>query len=283
VLLDTLEGSSAMSIHSSRFRLAIALFIAVLLTFGVFLSLDLLKKPAVIAHTNGASLPVTGPALVALNQAALSTLKLSALNGPAIRIMPLGDSITAGVGSSTRGGYRIQLLQDCMAAHWHVQFVGSQINGPLSLPYREHEGHPGWRIRQISAHVVNWLQTYKPQVVLLQIGTNDINYHDSVSSAPDRLRSLLVQITSTLPGTIVIVAQVTPLRNTVLNAQVLAYNRTIPSIVQSLDAQDIPVHSVDMYHAVPVTSLPDGIHPNDTGYAAMANVWYQALYTLLKH
>jgi len=197
--------------------------------------------------------------------------------------MPLGDSITAGVGSSTHGGYRTQLWQDCMDAHWHVQFVGSQVSGPASLPERQNEGHPGWRIAQISTHVVNWLQTYKPQIVLLQIGTNDINYHDSVSSAPARLRSLLLQITSTLPGTTVIVAQITPLRNPVLNAQVIAYNRTIPSIVNGLAAQDVPVHYVDMYDAVSVSALKDGIHPNDSGYSAMAGVWYQGLRALLKH
>jgi lysophospholipase L1-like esterase len=248
----TLERSSGMSIHSLRFRFIIALFIALLLALGVFLSLDLVKKPVVVAQST-------------------------------IKIMPLGDSITAGVDSSTHGGYRVQLWQDCMSMHWHVQFVGSQLSGPASLPDRQHEGHPGWRIAQISAHVVGWLQTYKPRVVLLQIGTNDIIYHDAVSSAPARLRSLLLLITSTLPGTTVIVAQITPLRDPTLNAQVIAYNRTIPSIVKGLDAQDLPVRYVDMYDAVPVSALEDGIHPNDSGYAAMASVWYQGLRTLLKH
>jgi lysophospholipase L1-like esterase len=254
-----------MRLRSPRFRLVVALLIALLLAFGVFLSLDLVRKPVVArSRGNGSALSANGSAL------------------SAIKIMPLGDSITAGVGSSTRGGYRVQLWKDGTDARWHIQFVGSQVSGPASLPDRQHEGHPGWRIGQISDHVVNWLQTYRPQVVLLQIGTNDIIYHDSVSSAPARLRSLILQITSTLPGTTVIVAQITPLRNPMLNAQVIAYNRTIPSIVKQLSVQDVPVRSVDMYDAVPVSALVDGIHPNDSGYAAMAGVWYQALHTLLK-
>lgn len=243
---------SIHSIHSFRFRFMIALCIALLLALGVFLSLDLFKKPVVVAQST-------------------------------IKIMPLGDSITAGVDSTTHGGYRVQLWQDCMSMHWHVQFVGSQVSGPASLSDRQHEGHPGWRIGQISEHVVSWLQTYKPRVVLLQIGTNDIIYHDAVSSAPARLRSLLLLITSTLPGTTIIVAQITPLANPTLNAQVIAYNRTIPSIVKALDEQDLPVRYVDMYDAVPVSALVDGIHPNDSGYADMATVWYQGLRTLLKH
>lgn len=246
---------------SPRLHLVITFFVVVLLAFGVFLALDLLKNP-VAAQT-----PIKSAAAVAPGT---------------IRIMPLGDSITAGVGSSTRGGYRAQLWQDFLSARWQVQFVGSQLSGPASLLDRQHEGHPGWRIGQISSHVVSWLKLYQPQVVLLQIGTNDIIYHDSVSTAPLRLRSLILQITSTLPGTTVIVAQITPLRNPILNTQVIAYNSAIPSIVQALAAHNVPVHYVDMYHAVPVGDLEDGIHPNDSGYAAMAAVWYQALRVLFK-
>jgi lysophospholipase L1-like esterase len=257
----TLERCSGMKDHSPRFRSGITLFLALLLAFGVFLVLDLVKKTVV------AQQPVSSVAVVAPGT---------------IKIMPLGDSITAGVGSSAHGGYRAQLWQDCLAARWQVQFVGSQLSGPASLLDRQHEGHPGWRISQISSHVVGWLKLYKPQVVLLQIGTNDIIYHDSVSTAPRRLRSLILQITSTLPGTTVIVAQITPLRNPILNAQVIAYNSAIPSIVHELAAHDVPVHYVDMYHAVPVSDLGDGIHPNDSGYAAMAGVWYQALRVLFK-
>jgi hypothetical protein len=135
-----------MSIRSPLLRLIVALLIALLLVCGVFLLLDLVKKPVVVARNKGNSSP-------------LFALSLSTFNGPTVRIMPLGDSITAGVGSSTHGGYRTQLWQDCMDAHWHVQFVGSQVSGPASLPERQHEGHPGWRIAQISTHMVNWLQT----------------------------------------------------------------------------------------------------------------------------
>jgi lysophospholipase L1-like esterase len=255
-----------MKSHSPHFRLVIGLLVVLLLISAVFLTLNLIRKPvaAQSSITPGSinSMPIVSPGT--------------------IKVMPLGDSITAGVGSSTRSGYRAQLWKDCTTARLQVQFVGSQISGPASLTDRQHEGHPGWRIGQISSHVVSWLQLYKPQVVLLQIGTNDIVYHDSVSSAPMRLRSLILQITSTLPGTTVIVAQITPLRNPLLNAQVITYNRAIPSIVRELAARDLPVRYVDMYHAVPISDLDDGIHPNDSGYAAMAAVWYQALQTLLK-
>ncbi len=125
-----------------------------------------------------------------------------------IKIMPLGDSITFGIRSSSGGGYRLPLWDECVAMHLHVTFVGSRNSGPDSLPDTANEGHPGWRIDQISTHVVVWLEKYQPHIVLLHIGTNDIiqNYH--VSTAPQRLQSLLTIITSTLPDATVIVAQV---------------------------------------------------------------------------
>ena len=196
--------------------------------------------------------------------------------------MPLGDSITYGVGSSTGGGYRFQLWDDLRVRGFPIDFVGSVQTGPASFD-RENEGHPGWKINQIAAKVVNWLMTYQPSIILLHIGTNDFVKNDDPTQAPARLSHLLNLITTTLPGVTVIVAQILPLpRSARLNAEVVAYNATITSIVQVDVAQGKHVHYVDMYHAVPPAMLPDQIHPNDTGYALMAKVWLYALLPLLR-
>ena len=199
-----------------------------------------------------------------------------------IRIMPLGDSITFGVRSSSGGGYRLPLWDEFAAAHLHVIFVGSRNSGPASLPDTANEGHPGWRIDQISTHVVAWLQKYQPQIILLQIGTNDIiqNYH--VATAPQRLFALLTLIVTTLPDATLIVAEVTPLGNPRLNAEIISFNRTIPPMVNTLRAQGRHVRYVDMYDAVPVSDIHDRIHPNDQGYSLMASVWYRTLLPMLQ-
>jgi lysophospholipase L1-like esterase len=199
-----------------------------------------------------------------------------------IKIMPLGDSITFGAGSSTGAGYRFQLWNDLRARGFPIDFVGSLQTGPASFD-RENEGHPGWKINQIAAKVVTWLLTYRPHIVLLHIGTNDFVKNDDPTHAPARLSRLLNLITTTLPGATVIVAQILPLpRSAKLNAEVVAYNAAIPSIVQADVAMQKHVQYVDMYHAVPPSMLPDQIHPNDTGYALMAKVWLYTLLPLLK-
>jgi lysophospholipase L1-like esterase len=209
-------------------------------------------------------------------------IPLVTANSTGIKIMPLGDSITYGAGSSTGGGYRFQLWNDLKARGFPLDFVGSLQTGPASFD-RENEGHPGWKINQIAAQVVNWLMTYRPNIILLHIGTNDFVKNDDPALAPARLSYLLNLITTTLPGVTVIVAQILPLaRSARLNAEVVAYNAAIPRIVQADVTQGKHVHYVDMYHVVPPSMLPDQIHPNDTGYALMAKVWLDALLPLLR-
>jgi lysophospholipase L1-like esterase len=194
-----------------------------------------------------------------------------------VKIMPLGDSITAGDNSYKYGAYRTELWQLCQAAGWHVQFVGSKQSGPPSLPDRHHEGHSGWRIDQISAHVVPWLETYQPQIILLHIGTNDLRQSYSVNTALERLSYLIDQITTTLPAAMLIVAQVTPQWAPSVNTNIIAYDNAIPALVKQKMAMGKRVECVDMYNAVPVSDVSDDIHPNTQGYALMAHVWFQAL------
>src|SRR5262245_16433324 len=96
----------------------------------------------------------------------------SAESNGGVRVMPLGDSITDG--TQVPGGYRIGLWQRLTTGGYRVDFVGTQFNGPSPLGDHDHEGHPGWRIDQIDANIVGWLNSFTPHTVLLHIGTNDV-------------------------------------------------------------------------------------------------------------
>ena len=109
-----------------------------------------------------------------------------------IKIMPVGDSCTAGMGDPSYGGYRTDLYKHYTNAGLNFQFVGSQTGGPSSLPQRNHEGHSGWTIPQISSNIDKWLNTYNPDVVLLWIGGNDIFFGGGINTSG--LSSLIDQI-----------------------------------------------------------------------------------------
>ncbi|MDG4781881.1 cellulose binding domain-containing protein [Micromonospora sp. WMMD961] len=213
-------------------------------------------------------------ALTAVAAIPIATSPASAESNGGVRVMPLGDSITDGF--NVPGGYRIELWQRFTAGGYRVDFVGSQFNGPASLGDHDHQGHSGWTIAQIDANVVNWLRATNPRTVLLHIGTNDM-YGDT-SGAPGRLATLVDRITSTAPNADVFVATIIPKAGA--DNQVRGYNNAIPGIVQSRAAAGKRVHLVDMYRALTLSDLADGVHPNATGYRKMAAAWYDALRTV---
>jgi lysophospholipase L1-like esterase len=192
-----------------------------------------------------------------------------------VRIMPLGDSITDGF--NVPGGYRTTLKPKLDAGGYATDFVGTLSNGPASLTDREHQGLSGWRIDQLDANVVTWLQQTTPATVLLHAGTNDMIQGIDLPNAPARLGTLIDKITATRPDAQVLVASIVPLGTASQETNVRAFNAAIPGIVQARASAGKHVHFVDMHAALTTADLADGIHPSESGYAKMATVWYNAL------
>jgi lysophospholipase L1-like esterase len=176
-------------------------------------------------------------------------------------------------GFNVPGGYRVDLWQKIVAGGYSVDFVGSMTNGPAGLGDRNHEGHSGWTIAQIDGNIVNWLNTYRPQTILLHIGTNDMI--GNMGGAPARLSGLLDRITDHSPDTKVFVSTIIPLPSA--DSAVRTFNAAIPSMVQGKVNAGKKVYLVDMYGALTGSDLADGVHPNAGGYSKMATRWYNAL------
>lgn len=87
--------------------------------------------------------------------------------------MPLGDSITYGVGDPDNGGCRGPLYAQLANSACTIDFVGSLATGRIPDP--EHEGHFGWRADQIANNIGRWLTACPADIILLHIGTNDID------------------------------------------------------------------------------------------------------------
>src|SRR2546421_13017582 len=143
--------------------------------------------------------------------------------------MPLGDSLTFGDGSSHGGGYRKELWHGLADAGFDVEFVGSERGG--ALPDPDHEGHPGWEIDDIAEQVVGWLTAWRPTVVLLHIGTNDLDRDADIRGAPARLGALLDRILRTVPGVTLYVSSLAPVLSDLVQRRVDAYNVEVPRLV----------------------------------------------------
>jgi lysophospholipase L1-like esterase len=187
-----------------------------------------------------------------------------------LRLMPLGDSITWGVGSPSGNGYR-GFLWNQLAAEGHaLDFVGSGRGGTMSDP--DNEGHSGWRIDQITGIADSVLARYRPNVVTLEIGTNDLNGNYQIPTAPDRLRALIDRITRDAPDATVLVGTVIVSTSGTEEANRPAFNAKLPGIVQAEQAAGKHVRLVDMSALTPA-DLADSLHPNDNGFRKMADAF----------
>lgn len=191
------------------------------------------------------------------------------------RIMPLGDSITFGDGSTHGAGYRKDLWHALSQAGYDVDFVGSEQDG--AIPDPDHEGHPGWEIDDISDQVVRWLTRWRPTIVLLHIGTNDLDRDADIQRAPARLGALIDTILRTVPAARLFVASLAPVLSEVVQRRIDAFNAEVPGLVTERAGTGHRVHFVDMAAAMTISDLADELHPNDQGYAKMAGVWFGAL------
>lgn len=201
------------------------------------------------------------------------------------KIMPLGDSITAGQFpiSPTPGGYRIQLWNNFVSNGITVDFVGSQFNGPTQLGDKNHQGHPGYTIDQINDLLNSGiLSTYQPNIITLMIGTNDILTGKSITEMYGDLSNLIDRITSFSPSTQVLVSSITPIdpatRGQSAANQVTNFNLMIPDLVRDKAEAGKKVTFVNAGGSLSLDDMvSDGFHPNATGYQKFGNEWYKAL------
>ncbi len=187
-----------------------------------------------------------------------------------LRIMPLGDSITAGAQSTTQDGYRGPLSTALAGQIGILDFVGTQIDGSMADP--DNEGHYGYRIRDLAPLTNASLNNYKPNVVLLDAGINDLGKNDDIPNAPSRLASLIDQILSAEPDATVLVAQLIINGDATLESERETFNSQLPAIVQARANAGKHVALVDM-SALTLSDLSGTLHPNDSGYQKMANAW----------
>jgi len=210
-------------------------------------------------------------------------------------IMPLGDSISYGDGSSTHGGYRAPLFHLTLTKGQSITFVGTFMDGPDTVdgvPFpKHHEGHSGYEIagdHGIAPFTAQAIKGYSPQMVLLMIGTNDIAFNEDPPHAPMRLGALMDIILETDPKLLLVVAQIVPTTDDAKNALVVAFNAEIPALVKArLDAGK-HIAMVDMYGALTADAsyktdyMFNEYHPNDAGYVKLAETWYAKIGSLLR-
>ncbi len=228
-----------------------------------------------------------------------------------VRIMALGDSITAGVGARGAdvggGGYRGELERLLADAGYRFDMVGTRSDFSNRLQHPGHEGWPGYVIRsypsdpghellgEVTRHA---MATYTPDVVLLMAGTNDLlrlERHSAgytVANIVAGMDALLGQIFFEEPGVHVILAGVVD-SPYISDCTIKRFDgvdswgcdgddgpnlRTLVAKYRKLGFSIALASRMDAAVSRDREHFPDGIHPSGAGgYAAMAQVWLRAI------
>ena len=224
-----------------------------------------------------------------------------------LKIMPVGDSITDGVGED--GGYRKYL--DYMLKQKGISFdmVGPNSSWNASFNYNgqnvqydsDHAGFSGYQIKEIPSWGQqqggkgslynelknnNTIKKYSPDIILLIIGTNDMTANRSMDACANDLRDLVdYMLADMAPGGIVFMGSIPEFTAYGGNAERVAnYNRTVKSVADSYQSAGKNVRFADVHGCLNGTADlgGDNLHPNGGGYEKIGKFWAETLEEYLK-
>lgn len=203
----------------------------------------------------------------------LSAEDIKVRRGGKIRLMPLGGSVTQGVGSSTGAGYRLPLLEMLRKHGFDIKMVGSRKTG--SMNNKDHEGWPGLRIDEIESKARISVPRILPNVFAVNAGSNDCLQSFRLEEAGSRLNSLLEYLWETCPESTILLSTLIVSANEQTNTNVNFVNNQYRALAKQKATEGRNLVFVEMNcEAGPqVDCLVDGIHPDSDGYQKMARLW----------
>lgn len=180
----------------------------------------------------------------------------------------LGDSITVGADSTNSNGFKARVSADAAAAGKAYRNVGPYRTGTLFDV--DHSGIAGNTISQMEARIATDVTPYRPRVVVIHAGTNDLG--TGVPGMQADLESLLVAVRAALPSAYLVICEI-PERVSYVST-VNDYNdNAIPAAVAAAGLASGTYAIVSP--GVLLADLDvDGVHPLDVGHDKIsAAVW----------
>ena len=223
----------------------------------------------------------------------------------AIKIMPLGDSITVGSNSGVSPdnssyyiSYRKVLKDRLVADGYAIDYVGSQAAGGVVFADPQHEGHSGWfaagtAATSILPKVDDFLTATPADIILLHIGTNDISTGQDPAAVRGEIEDILDAIDAYEQRTdkdvwVILALIVNQATGCAYRSQTTSMNNFLESMADARQLNGDKIVVVDMeigagldYDIRPNGDMFNCLHPYATGYTKMADEWLQGLLTIL--
>lgn len=194
----------------------------------------------------------------------------------AVRIMAVGDSITAG--ADFFSSYRPLLMRKLVAAGETVEFVGTQHSdsefGPLA-----HEGYGGKNAEYLAKTVPEHFRLHPADIVLLHAGHNHEASEQPVAGIVAAHAQLIAAFRAINPRVTVLLAQVIPAGKLPKYSYLPALNTELAALAARLDTPAQRVILVDQAAGFDwrTDTVADLVHPNAQGAEKIAQVWFDAL------
>ncbi|HEV8608159.1 MAG TPA: GDSL-type esterase/lipase family protein [Tepidisphaeraceae bacterium] len=207
-------------------------------------------------------------------------------NRPLTWIMPVGDSITEGLGGHS--SYRRDLYRSLEDTGYAIDFVGTR-NGvrpgtgdPAQWDFdMDHQGVFGQRADQLLSGLDAPLNSEMPDIVLLDIGINDISMGQSTDSTAAEIGQIIDKMRAHNPGMIILLALLSP-SSKVADSLIVEMNDKITALAAAKNTTFSPIVLVDLHTGFdPAVDTYDGIHPTPDAEARQAQLWFEALQTVL--
>lgn len=209
-----------------------------------------------------------------------------------VRIMPFGDSMTAGYNGSL--SYRYFLWKTLEAAGYCaadpndpregqgiIDFVGSMCgiydggDPPIMNWDMDHEGHPQWSSPALSLSIGGWARTYQPDIALLHVGTNDLPYGIQASQTYQTVGAMIDSLRCVNPKIITVVGLIVRNLNDI-HMYVPVWD-TLKVVASEKNAPSSPVLLVDFTEGFVSEDYRDPVHLGHAGDEKMASRWFEAL------
>ncbi|MDO6422654.1 SGNH/GDSL hydrolase family protein [Saccharophagus degradans] len=213
------------------------------------------------------------------------------------RIMIVGDSISAGPGC-----YKKHLKANLInAGITNYQFVGSYsddcggnvmhsaVSCSSTANFLDHEfSLPNCFADKKFAGITKLMQDNKPDMVMLQLGVNDVwGGSTSVSYVTDNYTKLVKKMRAQNPHVVIVVAQIHKIitdncenMGSYRNAEMLV--QAVPAWARANSTQQSPIYVADLWTNSDPKQAPDCVHPDEAGAERMGLNWFNALKPLLQ-
>ncbi len=184
---------------------------------------------------------------------------------PSIRVLFLGNSLTAGYGLPAEEAYPALLQARIDSLQWSVTIINAGVSGDTSAG----------GLRRLA-----WQLKNPPDILVVALGANDGLRGLPPAMTKSNLTQIIHQAREANPNVAILIAgmQVPPNLGPIFQKE---FGDIFPSVADEMDTELIPF-LLEGVGGIPELNQSDGIHPNAAGQRKLADHVWQALAPLLQ-